>query len=111
MTTQGLKDKAEKLSKIATTPREIDILQTRKRKLEHKMWASLLQEEKEEYVRLHSAIKKEASGDLEKELKEFYRHFPFPWGDFDTRDREYIGELCRGVARHFAKWGAVHLKR
>lgn len=50
---------------ISTPPREIDVLQTEKRKLEHKMWTALSGEEKLEYIKLFKKVK-----DAEKKVKD-----------------------------------------
>ncbi len=48
--------------------------------------------------------------ELEKEYQEFCKDYPFPWSS-QYVNREYIDELCLSVARHFAQWGAEHLKK
>ena len=42
--------------------------------------------------------------DVEKEYEQFCKDYPFPW-DSQYINREYIDELCLGVARHFYELG------
>ena len=56
----------------------------------------------EKYREKHSKEQPVCEG-LEEEYQQFCKDFPFPWSS-QYINREYIDELCLGVARHFAQW-------
>lgn len=47
--------------------------------------------------------KPKVSEGLEEEYQQFCKDYPFPWSS-QFVNREYIDELCLGVAHHFAQW-------
>lgn len=97
---------AELKHHLATTPKE----QLEKEWKELEPWGNVGPTVEEFLGWQKEKSEKPMQDGLEKEYQEFCKDYPFPWSS-QYVNREYIDELCLSVARHFAQWGAEHLKK